>query len=84
MKKPLYHVTDHAIVRYLERVEGMDVEALRRRIGHTVQDGIELGANGVVSGGYVYRIEGVSVVTIAPQNEVDRGRKKRRGRKPRE
>lgn len=84
MKKPLYRVTDHTIVRYLERVEGVDIETLRRQIGRTVQQGIEQGANGVVSGGFVYRIEGVSVVTIAPQNEVDRGRKKRRGRKPRE
>ena len=84
MKKPLYHVTDHAIVRYLERAEGMDIETLRRRIGQTVQTGIEQGANGVVSGGYVYRIEGVAVVTIAAQNEVERGHKKRRGRKPRE
>lgn len=84
MKKPLYHVTDHAIVRYLERVEGKDIEALRRQIGHTVQKGIEQGANGVVSGGYVYRIDGIAVVTIAVQNEVERGRKKRRGRKPRE
>lgn len=82
MKKPLYHVTDHAIVRYLERVEGVDMETLRRQIGHTVQQGIEQGANGVVSGGFVYRIEGAAVVTIAPQNEVERGRKKRRGRKP--
>lgn len=57
---------------------------MRRRIGQTVQTGIEQGANGVVSGGYVYRIEGVAVVTIAAQNEVERGHKKRRGRKPRE
>ena len=84
MKKPLYHVTDHAIVRYLERVEGVDIETLRRRIGRTVQQGIERDANGVISGGMIYRLRGVSVVTIIPHNEVEPGRKKRRGRKPRE
>jgi hypothetical protein len=82
MKKPLYHVTDHAIVRYLERVEGVDVEALRRRIGHTVQQGIEHDANGVISGGVIYRLRGVTVVTILPHNQVAPGHKKRRGRKP--
>lgn len=35
-------VTDHAIVRYLERVEGLDIEDVRRKIlGHSkrVQNG---------------------------------------------
>lgn len=84
MKKPLYHVTDHAIVRYLEQVEGVDIETLRRQIGRTVQQGIEEGANGVISGGMIYRLNGLSVVTIIKQNKPDAGRKKRRGRKPRE
>ncbi len=83
MKKPLYRVTDHALVRYLERVEGMDIETLRRQIGRIVQQGIEHEANGVISGGMIYRLNGVSVVTIIPQNEIERGHKKRRGRKPR-
>ena len=83
MKKPLYHVTDHALVRFLECVGGMDVESIRRQIGHTVQQGIERGANGVISGGMIYRIKGHDVVTIVPQNEIERGRKKRKGRKPR-
>lgn len=26
------HITDHAVVRYLERIEGLDIEAVRRRI----------------------------------------------------
>ena len=83
MKKPLYHVTDHALVRYLERVEGMDVEGLRGQIGRTVQMGIEQGAHGVISGGMVYRLEGHSVVTIAHHHQSERGQKKRKGRKPR-
>ncbi len=26
------HITDHAVVRYLERVEGLDVHAIRRKL----------------------------------------------------
>lgn len=31
-KQPKVRVTDHAVVRYLERVVGIDVEDIRRRI----------------------------------------------------
>ncbi len=84
MKKPLYRVTDHALVRYLERVEGMDIETLRRQIGRIVQQGIEHEANGVISGGIDPAERQVSVVTIISRRaEIERGHKKRRGRKPR-
>lgn len=83
MKKPIHPVTDHAVLRYLERVEGMDIETLRRRIGHTVQHGLEQGANGVISGGFVYRITDGVVVTVTAHSRIEIGHKKRRGRKPR-
>lgn len=83
MKKPIHPVTDHAVLRYLERVEGMDIETVRRRIGLTVQRGLEEGANGVVSGGFVYRITDGTVVTVIEHSRIEIGRKKRRGRKPR-
>lgn len=82
MKKPLYDVSDHALVNYLERIKGMDLETIRRQIGRTVQDGIEKGANGVISEGIVYRLQDNAVVTIARKNKVAPGHKKRRGRKP--
>lgn len=80
MKKPLYHVTDHAIIRYLERVQGMDIDCLRRQIGHVVQSGRELGACGVVSNGFVYKLRGTYVTTVLPHNTGAAGHKKRRGR----
>ena len=33
IKKPRVQVTDHAVIRYLERALGMDVETIRREIG---------------------------------------------------
>lgn len=36
MKKSIVHVTDHALVRYLERVLLVDIESLRRRVGRQI------------------------------------------------
>jgi hypothetical protein len=32
MKRPVVPVSDHAVIRYLERVKGEDIEAVRREI----------------------------------------------------
>lgn len=60
----LPHVTDHAVLRYLERVQGFDIEAVRRAIalkckGATV-------ARSVLSDGFSYMIKNGTVVTIRP------------------
>ncbi len=57
-------VTDHAVIRYMERVMGLDIDALRRQIHADVKHGIALGACGVVKGGFNYRISQGVVVTI--------------------
>ncbi len=44
------HVTDHAVLRYLERVHGLDVEALRDHIGDLAKIGAEYQASSVVVG----------------------------------
>ena len=72
MKHPRTHVTDHAVLRYLERVEGIDIEAVRRRIGHAVDRTVDraagMGACGAVIDGWCYRLEpgekGPVVVTV--------------------
>ncbi len=78
MKKPIVHVTDHAVLRYLERAHGVDVEGLRRRIGRTVDNGVKHGANGVKFCGLSYVLVGKTVVTIA---KVDRRKLGQRRRK---
>lgn len=32
MKRGRIHVTDHAILQYLQRIRGVDIEGLRRRL----------------------------------------------------
>ena len=40
-------VTDHAVLRYLERQHGLDVEAVRRHVAGLAVNGAVLGAVGV-------------------------------------
>lgn len=47
MTTPL-HVTDHAVLRYLERAHGLDVEAVRRHIAERCATGAELRAASVI------------------------------------
>lgn len=77
MKKPQTRVSDHAVLRYLERVKGVNIEKLRRDIGHKAERAIDMGANGAVSDGFVYRIEGGVVVTVLRQNRPKRGKGKK-------
>jgi len=68
MKKPVIHITDHALLRYLERVLGYDVETLRRQIGHEISARTSGDATSVKMDGYQYRIENKAVVTITSLN----------------
>lgn len=41
------NVTDHAVLRYLQRARGVDVEAVRRHVAELATNGARLGATGV-------------------------------------
>ena len=58
MKKPLIRITDHALIRYLERVKGIDCEHIRRELGARVDASYRDGACGVI-------IEGLSVRIVS-------------------
>lgn len=60
-------ITDHAVVRYLERVKGIDVEAVRSEIAEIVGRGVQLGAQSVLLDGMRYRLEGNYVVTVVEE-----------------
>ncbi len=64
MKKPAVHVTDHAVIRYLERVMGYDIEGLRQQLGREVAPAVELGACGLVSNGFRFVIIDGTLVTV--------------------
>lgn len=94
MKRPRTHVSDHAIIRYLERVQGFDILRLKAEIGHRVDEAAQAGASAVIIDGFSYQIttdeSGRPVVgTILPQRPeshclTERERKRRlkaRGRR---
>lgn len=63
-------VSDHAILRYLERCGGFDIQRLRREIADRTQAGADAGAGAVVIDGHSLMIErgehGPVVVTVLP------------------
>lgn len=74
MKKPVANVSDHAVLRYIERVLCVDVEALRAQIGQRVDKmrAVELGASAVISEGWRYVVVNGCVVTVvAPVSTVN-------------
>ncbi|MEL7167538.1 MAG: hypothetical protein AAGL96_18910 [Pseudomonadota bacterium] len=58
-------VSDHAVLRYIERVYGVDIEGLRKRIERITDEAREKGASGVNSGGVSYKLSGSGrVITV--------------------
>ncbi|MCT4554653.1 MAG: hypothetical protein N4A53_08200 [Pelagimonas sp.] len=70
------HITDHALLRYLECVEGIDVEVLRKRLKKRVNTILGTGLEGpsaVCFDGIRCVIRDGRVVTIFSQNAPRRG-----------
>lgn len=53
-KKRRIHVTDHALLRFLERVGGFDIDGLRRNMASRLRDAAATGAPAVVIDGHAY------------------------------
>jgi hypothetical protein len=85
VKKPRHPVSDHAVLRYLERAKGVDVEAVRRELGHRVDelcDGHQGMCSVLIEGlRLILSDEGV-VVTVMHKHRppAGKGRPKRRER----
>ena len=80
MKKPLTRITDHAVVRYLERVCELDIEALRHELARQVDPAMRAGACAVVIDGFVYRLANGALVTIVRKERDTLQRKPHRER----
>ncbi|MBP0483962.1 hypothetical protein [Sagittula salina] len=76
MKKPRHYVSDHALVRYMERGLGLDVERLRRDLGRRVDAaaGSATGMNAVNIDGMHYRIKETTVITCCRANTPPNGK----------
>ncbi len=85
MKRPAVVVTDHAILRHLERVQGIDIEAVRLELSQKVDAAVEAGAAATVSNGIRYVLVGENLVSCVPVKSIPlRGRKMRRRARPSE
>ena len=69
-------VTDHAVLRYLERLGGFNIAGLRRDIAARLQPAADAGARGVVIDGHSFVIDhsenGPVVVTVLPVTRTPR------------
>jgi len=69
------HVTDHAVLLYIERIHGVDIERLREDMrqkllrAHDAAKGIGGGEYTIKADGVRYRVVGTNVVTILSQRE---------------
>lgn len=61
-------VSDHALLRYLERVKGIDVEAARAEVASICGIASTLGARSVAGEGHVFLIADYTVTTVLPKN----------------
>jgi hypothetical protein len=59
-------VTDHAIVRYLERAKGVDIEAIRLHIWKTCEGAVKIGATCLRAEGVKFEFTNGKVITVAP------------------
>lgn len=69
MKKPADPVTAHAVLRYLELTEGLDVAALRAKIGRKIEIGLEHDASGVRADGLIFTLRQGFVVVVVPASQ---------------
>lgn len=78
MKKSIAHVTDHAVLRHLERTHGIDVEAIRAELGHRVDAAVKAGAAATVAEGIRYVLLENTLVSCVPVKSLpQRGRANR-------
>lgn len=61
-------ITDHALLRYLERVEGVDIAGLRDRLADRLAEAVTLGAVAVTIDGMTYRLADTVCVTVTPRH----------------
>lgn len=74
-------ISDHALLRYLERVKGIDLEEARREMRcPALLAAIEMGARTVIHGsGARFKISGDTVVTVLSKDMYDHESREIRG-----
>jgi len=74
-KKTSRLITDHAFVRYAERVLGLDVDGMKTyMLSPEIIAAIRGGASGIQKDGFTYVIDGGKVVTVVRGKYVRRNK----------
>lgn len=69
MKKPppIVSVTDHALLRWLERAQGVDIEFFRACVASEAQPLVDAGACGGHVGDQWFVLDGNKLITVLPE-----------------
>ncbi|MFG1247284.1 hypothetical protein [Xanthobacter flavus] len=80
MGRPDVVVSDHAVLRWIERVAGIDVAELRRRIASDVRPFLDAGACSAAIGGVRFMLDPKTraVVTVITEGKMREEPKRRR------
>lgn len=84
--KTRFNVSDHALVRYAERVLGHDLQPMRDQLARELEEALERagpldGASAVIIHGFRYVIEGRVVVTVHEHSRPDKRTGRAKGRR---
>lgn len=63
-------VTEHAVLRYMERVLGLDVEGVRKHILDTCTPAIMVGASSLKTEGVRFEFVNYAVTTVLPDGQM--------------
>jgi hypothetical protein len=61
---PIPSVSDHAVLRYIERAHGVDIDGIRQHISDLVKRGVAAGGDAVVVEGVKFVLRSNVVVTV--------------------
>lgn len=76
-KEPV-HVTDHAVLRYLERVIGLNIDVVRDHIAGICAAPAAFGVSAVRAEGVRFEITNNTVITVRPDSTMATATKQRR------
>lgn len=59
-------ITDHALLRYIERVQGVDLDKLRDHIRREIEPAVKMKAKNITIDGFIYHLSGAVLKTVSP------------------
>lgn len=68
MKKRKVVVSDHALVRWLERVHGIDMNFFRSMLAKEVETAVAMGATGLTLNGVQFVLDNGVLCTVRPKS----------------